>query len=481
VKAVDALNPPEVRRHRSHDLAVVIPGIMGSRLVDVDSGKAIWDLRRAMGGLPWRRRSALKSLIVSDEERDGRSARVRPAGLMGLPFWVPVLGGFEPYGDLVRELRRASVDDAAVLEFPYDWRLGVEVNAAQLASTLHDALPRWRRHPAQVEAARRHPEERPAAIVLIGHSMGGLVAQALSTVPGGLEDVRAVITLGTPFHGSVRAMELLSHGAGGPWTLSRQALRDVGRTMPGLYDLLPSYPCVFADDQLRRPEPAHIAAIGGDVGLARDTLAARARRAQAVVPGHHLVLGSAQVTPQSVEIRGGEVFAQVHTYIRHRDGSLEADDIGRPRKIDYLGDGTVYLHAAQLPRVTATAIAQQHGALARTPSVIDIAREVARQVDLGIVLGGRELGLTVPASAVPNSLIPVRVRVDDDPHLVEVTVEDTGSSFRETYRRFRVDESDLVFNIDFPVPGLYRVLASQGDDPVSSLVLVGAETDGDAG
>ncbi len=454
---------------------------MGSRLVDVGSGEAIWDLRRAMGGLPWRRRSALKSLAVSDEERDGRSVRVQPVGLMGLPFWVPVLGGFEPYGDLLRELRRASVDDAAVLEFPYDWRLGVDVNAARLSAALHDALPRWRRHPAQIEAARRHPEERLASIVLVGHSMGGLVAQGLSTIAGGLEDVRAIVTLGTPFHGSVRAMELLADGTGGPWTLSREALRGAGRTMPGLYDLLPSYACIFADDELCQPKPADIAAIGGDLGLASAAMDARARRAQHILPGHRLVFGSSQTTPQSVEISSGEILVQTHTYTRYRDGSLGADAIGRPLKVDYLGDGTVYLHAAQLSGVTGTPIAQQHGALARTPSVIDIVGEIVREIDLGVVLGGHELGLTAPATAMPATLVPVRVRVDDDPHLVEVTVEDTGSSFRETHRRFRMDEHELVFDIDFPTPGLYRVLASQGDDPVSSLVLVGGEIDDDAG
>jgi pimeloyl-ACP methyl ester carboxylesterase len=480
VNEVDVLNPPRAQRHRSHDLAVVIPGIMGSRLVDSESAEPIWGLGRALGGLPWRRRNALKSLAVSDSERDGKSGRVVPDGLIGLPFWVPVLGGFEPYGDLVRDLRRASVEDAAVREFPYDWRLAVEVNAARLAVTLHDALKAWRRHPAQVEAARRHPEGRPAEIVLIGHSMGGLVARALSGVQGGLDDVRAIVTLGTPFHGAVRALGLLADGAGGPWTLSREALRDVGRTMPGLYDLLPSYPCVFADDRLGRLEPAHVEAIGGDSGLAGDALAARTRYDGTVLPGHHLVLGTAQATPQTVQILGGEVLIENHTYVRQRDGGLATDGIGRPLKVDYLGDGTVYLHAAQLPGVRVTPIAQQHGALARCQSVIDIAREVAREVDLGVVLGGADLGLTAPSAAMPNSPVPVRVRAGD-PHLVVLTVESTGSPFRETYRRHRLDDGELVFDVDFPAPGLYRVLASNGHDPVSSLVHVGAETDDDTG
>ena len=226
--------------------------------------------------------------------------------------------------------------------------------------------------------------------------------------------------------------------------------------------------------------PDHVQAVGGDRGLAGDALAARARYDGTVLPGHHLVVGSAQATPQTVQIIGGEVLTENHTYVRQPDDSLAPDAIGRPLKVDYLGDGTVYLHAAQLPGATVTAIAQQHGALARCQSVIDIAREVAREVDLGMVLGRADLGLTAPSAAMPGSPVPVRVRADD-PQLVVVTVESTGSPFRETHRRYRVDEDGLVFDVDFPAPGLYRVLASNGHDPVSTLVYVGAETDDDTG
>src|SRR5664280_3761359 len=91
VPAIDVLRGPG-----NH----VVAGIMGSRLV-TDSGP-IWGLGRAGGGRPWRRRQALAPLAVGEDERDGRSTPVRPGGLLAFPFWVPVLGGFEPHGDLVR-------------------------------------------------------------------------------------------------------------------------------------------------------------------------------------------------------------------------------------------------------------------------------------------------------------------------------------------------------------------------------------------
>lgn len=372
--------------------------------------------------------------------------------------------------------------DDAVIAFPYDWRLAVETNSARLAAILPGALERWRRHPAQRRAARIHPEERAAQIVLVGHSMGGLVARGLSAIESGLDDVRAIVTLGTPFHGSLLALQLLANGGGGPATLSREALRDVARTMPGVYDLLPSYPCVFTGDALRRLDSAQVASVGGDARMARDALDRRAAYAGTALPDHRVVIGSAQATAQSVEIDGSGVVVHQHTYRRHRDDNLSADEIGRPRPVDYRGDGTVALHAAQLPEVKATPVAQQHGALARTPSVIDIVREVVRDVDLGLVLGGRDLGLAVPDSAEPEVAVPVRVEVDSDPHLLVVTVEDVNSAFRETYRRFRFeDDAAVVFDVNFPATGLYRVLASNGHDPVSSLVMVGEEPDDDAG
>jgi len=69
VPVLDVLNDPSVKAPRSHDLVVVVPGIMGSRLVTDDG--PVWGLRRASGGRPWRRRRALAPLAVGEDERDG--------------------------------------------------------------------------------------------------------------------------------------------------------------------------------------------------------------------------------------------------------------------------------------------------------------------------------------------------------------------------------------------------------------------------
>jgi pimeloyl-ACP methyl ester carboxylesterase len=60
-------------------------------------------------------------------------------------------------------------DDRAAnfIEFPYDWRLDNRVTAKRLQEFVEDRLPRWRK--------RSH--NKNAKVILVAHSMGGLVAR----------------------------------------------------------------------------------------------------------------------------------------------------------------------------------------------------------------------------------------------------------------------------------------------------------------
>ena len=402
--------------------------------------------------------------------------------MLALPFWVPVLGGFEPYGDLVRRLRRHSVADEAVVEFAYDWRLPVQVNASRLATWMDKELGRWRGNPLQEAARRADPAERSAQIVLAAHSMGGLLVRSLAEIPGALDQVRAVVTMGTPFGGSVRALELLAHGSGGPPTLSRRALREVGRTMPGLYDLLPTRPCVFTGETLASLEPSVVQDLGGDLDLAKASLAASVPRpAPVVLPGHRLIRGSRQPTPQSVRIDVGDLTVQWYTYDLWPDGTLVADAIGRPKPVDRRGDGTVPTSAARLHDVMPFDVAQQHGALPTSQAVLDVFTGLLLDFEHGQELGegGGRLALDAPISATPNETVPVAVQVDEDPHLVRITVENVGTGERSAYHPARAGEvpDTLVFDLRFPEPGLYRLYASAGDEPVRHLVMVEPDAD----
>jgi hypothetical protein len=114
-------------------------------------------------------------------------------GLVTGPVWLPELRGLEPYTGLVRDIARVMVDPAAVSTFPYDWRLPVAHNARLLGEAAEQHLARWRANPAADPRAR---------VVLIAHSMGGLLAHHLVDVLRPADLIRHTFTIGTPFYGA---------------------------------------------------------------------------------------------------------------------------------------------------------------------------------------------------------------------------------------------------------------------------------------
>jgi hypothetical protein len=65
----------------------------------------------------------------------------------------------------------------------------------------------------------------------------------------GGDDVRRVITLGTPLAGAVNALRGLASGRYLPLGLFATSLRDATRTMPGVYERLATYKCVDEGDE----------------------------------------------------------------------------------------------------------------------------------------------------------------------------------------------------------------------------------------
>src|SRR5215212_6507238 len=68
------------------DAVVVLPGIMGSELVETATGRVLWgisDLR--WYGTAWTTGGALAALLVTDEEREGHTGRIRASRLLRFP------------------------------------------------------------------------------------------------------------------------------------------------------------------------------------------------------------------------------------------------------------------------------------------------------------------------------------------------------------------------------------------------------------
>ena len=209
---------------RSLPLVVVIPGIGGSELAD-SSGKRVYGASVSR----WVARLCEPSVLDPNN-------KLHPVGLIGpcsLICWQLITGydgllngitkglGLSP--DRVVTAGEKLVDpDATVVAFPYDFRRSVEYIAKEL-----DRVVRQR---AQ---GRR--------VVLVAHSMGGLVAAWWWAFLSEGIDVDQIITLGTPFRGAAKALDVLVNGMHvGPFA-ARSALNEVLRMWDSFYDLLPHY------------------------------------------------------------------------------------------------------------------------------------------------------------------------------------------------------------------------------------------------
>ncbi|ALG10525.1 lipase/acyltransferase domain-containing protein [Kibdelosporangium phytohabitans] len=453
-------------RPAPQDAVVIVPGIMGSGLRDTTTGRVLWstsDLRWYWRA--WTRRDGLRGLALDEDELAGKAGRVEPAGLLAVPGWVPFLGGLGPYTPLVDAMRAAAADPAAVTTFPYDWRLPVEHNARLLADAMDDHLTRWRRNEAQAEARRRDPDGRPAQIVLVAHSMGGLLAQALSLIPGATADIRTTITIGTPFYGAVKAALILSTGKGTPVRLPREKLRDTARTMPGLHDLLPTYRCVHNGAEPGFLDAGTVHRIGGDKDLAGKSRAFHDRLDQRPLVGHHSVVGVAQQTAQGLEIRDGVVTA-VHEAFGYRpDGSLVTRDMA--------GDGTVYWESAAFVEGHHE-IAHQHGTLASAAEAISLVRALFLRPGgrPRPMLGAAALGMGVPDVVDANEQFDVRLTaIDAQVSVYELTGHRPADPVRVTGPAWH--DGVPVARLSLERPGLYRIEAAGGSSsPISQTVLV---------
>ena len=439
----------------SRDAVVVIPGIMGSALRESRTGRLVWgleDIRWYVNA--WIRPDGLRALRLTDEERDGRYGRLEPAGLLRFPSWAPWFAGFEPYTRLVREIRRVVSEPADVLEFAYDWRLPVEYNARLLAEASA-------RH---LEARRRmHRDGQPPQLVMVAHSMGGLLVQALALIPGATEEIRTTITLGTPFYGAVKAAMILNSGRGGAVPVPRLRLRTLAATLPGVHDLLPSYRCVDTGSGAVRLEPGDVVALGGNRELAACSADFYARVNRAPLAGHHSLVGVRQKTVQSMRLRDGVVQPLYEAYTQ-LDGELV--------RRDFAGDGTVYSESAAMVEGFHEVV-QQHGALPSTPEAVSLVRELLRVPGSRPhpLLGSGGLGMEPPDLVAASEEFAFAVTdVGCLCSVYELSGNRPGAPFEVLAPRWEDGESRVRLRL--PRPGIYRVAVSSGSlSPVSQLVM----------
>jgi pimeloyl-ACP methyl ester carboxylesterase len=226
-------------RIRMRDLIVLLPGIMGSVLEK--DGTDLWAAaNRTIFSALRKRRRILQWLKLDgddpevDDLADGVTATrlisdARIAGFIKIDGYNRVSemikGNFDVIQGQVNTATRSHAR-ANYFEFPYDWRRDNSASAQRLSRFLSVRLTEWRKYAGQ-----------GAKVILVAHSMGGIVARYYLEALGGWKDCKALITFGTPFRGSVKALDCLVNGCSvGPFDFT-----ELVSSFTSVYQLLPIY------------------------------------------------------------------------------------------------------------------------------------------------------------------------------------------------------------------------------------------------
>jgi len=247
---------------------IVIPGILGSKLVDPASGRIVWG---AFGGesinpttpdgarllsLPMQENATL-SQLKDEVHSAGALDRIR-IEFAGLPItlnaYTRILttlgaGGFRD--DQLGEAGQIDYGDEhyTCFQFDYDWRRDNIENAQRLARFIVEK----KAIVAQEIKKRFGVSHHDVKFDIVAHSMGGLITRyflrygdtdlpedgsALEVTWAGAEHVQRVILVGTPNSGSLNAINQLVEGVRFSPVLPEFKAAIIG-TMPSVYQLLP--------------------------------------------------------------------------------------------------------------------------------------------------------------------------------------------------------------------------------------------------
>jgi lecithin:cholesterol acyltransferase len=399
-------------------LVIVLPGISGSVLSK--DGKEVWGTST---GAIWRAvtsgAESIRALAIKgadDPSLDDLGDGVKATGLVQDLHIIPGLWKIDGYTRLVNRLQSSLQLEPGrnLFEFAYDWRRDNRVSARKLAQAAKGWLDRWRASSGASDAK----------LVLVAHSMGGLVSQYFVEVLGGWKDTRALVTFGTPYRGSLNALGYLANGFSvgvGPLKVD---LASTLATFTAVYQLLPAFECVDrGDGKLARigeiagangVDPARAAAALAfyrEIKTAGEANVKDAAYQASAYPTFPIV-GVAQPTFQAATLAGGKI-------------TLQRSNKGK----DYSGDGTV-------PRFSATPlemsdshreiyVAEQHGSLQDfDPALVNLIGVLTGQdIDLGqFNFAARTLSLDIDdvysadevvLRATPSVEAPIRAKVYD--------------------------------------------------------------------
>lgn len=241
---------------------IVIPGLLGSELVNKETGEEVWfDLSRSKNDdlrLPISANIAANkdNLVPRDILRNIKYLKFLPE----TEIYQKAASSLEVPGDYVEGKWDAPAENGyqdTYYVFPYDWRLDNVENARRLVRQMHELKTKLKR-----------PDLR---FNVIAHSMGGLIARyaamygdadlpngAARPTWAGAADINKIFLVGTPNEGSITSLDAFINGYNiGPRGVNIPFVQDLSRfdmfTIPSLYQLLPHGGTVRAFDENLKP------------------------------------------------------------------------------------------------------------------------------------------------------------------------------------------------------------------------------------
>lgn len=410
------------------DLIVILPGIMGSVLQK--DGTDLWNVSgQVIGQVVTGLGSRLKELELGGDDPDGGDIGdgIGPTRLFTDTYLIPGLGGFGRivggYGGtsgIITEnfqVTQGNIYDdpedkaANFYHFPYDWRRDNRANAHILKRLLDKRLKRW----------RESSGNNNAKVILLAHSMGGLISRYYLEVLGGWQDCKALFTFGTPYRGSLNAVNILANGIKkGPIDIGEiLKLNEVIPTLTSICQLLPRYKALKIGNDFYRVAQSPVDLPDIDRIKATDALnfhdgiddAADANQNNLTYRNTFVtcpIVGVQQLTMRSAELVNGviRVSEVLPTFLQDRS---------------HLGDGD-----GTVPQVSATPvqmrdleilsivgyIAESHGALQNQPDI------------LLSLLNGLRAAQTAPLEDVRGSLESVARRKKSGVKGIGLSLED---------------------------------------------------------
>lgn len=445
------------------DIIVLLPGILGSALEK--DGKELWGLSagagiRALVSLG----GSIKKLELRDKPDEVVDTWEGVSATRLLPdlHMVPGLWKIDGYAKIAAYITKVFdvTPGLNYFEFPYDWRFANRIAALRLQRMAKEWVTKWR--------ANGHPDGR---LILIGHSMGGLISRYFLEVLGGWEMTRTLITFGTPHRGSLNALDFIANG----WrktVLGVEVLNltDLLRSFPSVYELLPIYQCCLdggemkylTEVNIRDLDPKRVAAARDFHDAIRQGVEARGKEFDEHV---HPVVGTFQPTLQSARLHHGAV-------------EMLSDFNGR----DMGGDGTV-------PRVSSTPIelseagrdmfaAERHASLQNYDGVWAQVQGILETGHLRLgEFKGPPIKLSVELDDAYSKDEPVRLRAQSDlPDIppLSVLLTRTEDQWKQTFKMKQAENGWQELETAPQQVGTYRatVYGNANVAPVTDVFIV---------